>query len=77
MFWRRLIWYTAFKMEDILYLSDRFWQFHQDMIHTLDSAAFSLLAIQYNLCVGTLAPFLQHRADLESLIQPLLSFEVS
>ncbi|KAE8165760.1 hypothetical protein BDV40DRAFT_285961 [Aspergillus tamarii] len=67
----------AFKMEDILYLSDRFWQFHQDMIHTLDSAAFSLLAIQYNLCVGTLAPFLQHRTDLESLIQPLLSFEVS
>ncbi|KAE8326404.1 hypothetical protein BDV39DRAFT_193685 [Aspergillus sergii] len=67
----------AFKVEDILYLSDKFWKFHQDMIHTQDSAAFSLLAIQFNLCVGTLAPFLRHREDLECLIEPLLNFEVS
>ncbi|KAB8248171.1 hypothetical protein BDV35DRAFT_379213 [Aspergillus flavus] len=67
----------AFKVEDILYLSDNFWKFHQDMIHTQDSAAFSLLAIQFNLCVGTLAPFLRHREDLECLIEPLLNFEIS
>ncbi|KAF7622450.1 hypothetical protein AFLA_008987 [Aspergillus flavus NRRL3357] len=67
----------AFKVEDILYLSDKFWKFHQDMIHTQDLAAFSLLAIQFNLCVGTLAPFLRHREDLECLIEPLLNFEIS
>ncbi|QMW46282.1 hypothetical protein G4B11_009737, partial [Aspergillus flavus] len=67
----------AFKVDDILYLSDKFWKFHQDMIHTQDSAAFSLLAIQFNLCVGTLAPFLRHREDLECLIEPLLNFEIS
>ncbi|OGM41715.1 acyl-CoA oxidase [Aspergillus bombycis] len=67
----------AFTTGDIQHLTDKFWQFHQDMIHTLDSAAFSLLAIQYNLCVGTLAPFLEHRADLKAIVEPLLSFEIS
>ncbi|KAB8262926.1 hypothetical protein BDV32DRAFT_136331 [Aspergillus pseudonomiae] len=66
-----------FTTGDIQCLTEKFWHFHQDMIHTLDSAAFSLLAIQYNLCVGTLAPFLEHRPDLKAIVEPLLSFDIS
>ncbi|GAB1196221.1 hypothetical protein APSETT444_005489 [Aspergillus pseudonomiae] len=66
-----------FTTGDIQCLTEKFWHFHQDMIHTLDSAAFSLLAIQYNLCVGTLAPFLEHRPDLKAVVEPLLSFDIS
>ena len=68
---------TDFTTGDIQCLTEKFWHFHQDMIHTLDSAAFSLLAIQYNLCVGTLAPFLEHRPDLKAIVEPLLSFDIS
>ncbi|KAB8238775.1 acyl-CoA dehydrogenase NM domain-like protein [Aspergillus alliaceus] len=67
----------AFNTDDVLRLTGKFWEFHQDLIHTRDSAAFTLLAIQYNLCAGTLAPFLKGRADLRSLMEKLLSFEVS
>ncbi|KAE8353841.1 acyl-CoA dehydrogenase NM domain-like protein [Aspergillus coremiiformis] len=67
----------AFRTEDILHLTDKFWQLHQDLITTRDSAAITLLTIQYNLCAGILAPFLNGRADLHALMQKLLTFEVS
>ena len=64
-------------MQDVLELTPRFWHCHREMINALDMAAFTLITIQYNLCVGTLAPFLPDRPDLEELVTRILSFDVS
>jgi hypothetical protein len=66
-----------FKVDDVLHLTPKFWQYHQDLINPFDMAAFTLITIQYNLCAGTLAPFLPGRSDLGELMERILNFEVS
>jgi len=67
----------ALTMEDVLFLSPKFWDLHTDPIASIDGAAATLLTIQYNLCAGTLATYLPEQPSLAPLLQRVLDFEVS
>ncbi|KAI0292233.1 acyl-CoA dehydrogenase NM domain-like protein [Multifurca ochricompacta] len=67
----------ALTVEDVLFLSPKFWDLHTDPIASIDGAAATLLTLQYNLCAGTLATYLPHQPDLAPLLQRVLDFEVS
>ncbi|KAI0744987.1 acyl-CoA dehydrogenase NM domain-like protein [Earliella scabrosa] len=62
------------KIDDLLSLSAKFWQLHNDPVVLLDGAAFTLLAIQFNLCAGTIARYSRRRQDLIPIIDDLLRF---
>ncbi|KAH9940412.1 acyl-CoA dehydrogenase NM domain-like protein [Epithele typhae] len=62
------------KIDDILHLTPKFWQLHNDPISLQDGAALTLLTIQYNLAAGTIARYAQHRPDLVPLVEDLLQF---
>jgi hypothetical protein len=64
-------------MEDVLFLTPKFWDLHTDPIAGFDGAAATLLTIQYNLCAGTLLTYLSGQPDLAPLIQRVMDFEVS
>lgn len=64
-------------MEDVLFLSPKFWDLHTDPIASIDGAAASLLTLQYNLCAGTLATYLPEQPGLAPLLQRVLNFDVS
>ena len=61
-------------IEDIVSLTPKFWQMHSDPIGLLDGAAITLLAIQYNLCAGTIARYIKQRPELFGLIDDLLQY---
>ncbi|KAI9436922.1 acyl-CoA dehydrogenase NM domain-like protein [Lactarius indigo] len=67
----------ALTVEDVLFLSPKFWDLHTDPIAGLDGAAATLLTLQYNLCAGTLATYLPEQPDLAPLLQRVLDFDVS
>lgn len=67
----------ALTMEDVLFLSPKFWELHTDPIASIDGAAATLLTLQYNLCAGTLATYLPDQPTLSPLLQRVLDFEVS
>ncbi|KAF7169071.1 hypothetical protein CNMCM5623_001903 [Aspergillus felis] len=64
-------------VEDILSLSPKFWKLQTDPIAAVDGGALTLISIQYNLFVGTVAPFAARRLDLQWILQRALSFEIS
>lgn len=63
--------------EDIVFLTQKFRDFHMDLIAAIDGAAFTLLTIQWNLAAGTLAPFALKRPELRPLLKQIIDFEVS
>ncbi|PWY94643.1 acyl-CoA dehydrogenase NM domain-like protein [Aspergillus sclerotioniger CBS 115572] len=63
-------------MADIHTLSERFWACHMEFLMTVDLTTYYILAMQYNLVVGTISPFVDGRPDLEPLMQKLLSLEI-
>ncbi|GFG10538.1 peroxisomal acyl-coenzyme A oxidase 3 [Aspergillus udagawae] len=64
-------------VEDILSLGPKFWKLQTDPIAAVDGGALTLISIQYNLFVGTVAPFAASRPDLQWILQRALSFEIS
>ncbi|GIK06687.1 hypothetical protein Aspvir_002337 [Aspergillus viridinutans] len=64
-------------VEDILLLSPKFWKLQTDPIAAVDGGALTLISIQYNLFMGTVAPFAASRPDLQWILQRALSFEIS
>ncbi|KAL4882544.1 hypothetical protein BJY04DRAFT_36871 [Aspergillus karnatakaensis] len=64
-------------VEDILYLSPSFWKLHTDLIGAMDGGAITLVGIQYNLFIGTIAPFAATRPELQAVIRRALRFEIS
>ncbi|KAE8557110.1 hypothetical protein EYB25_001816 [Talaromyces marneffei] len=64
-------------VEDILTVGPKFWKLHTDLIGAVDGGALTLISIQYNLFVGTVAPFAVKRPDLHWILQRALSFEIS
>lgn len=66
--------------EDILTLSPKFWNFHlgSGIPWVRDTAAFVLLMIHWNACMGTIASFTRdgQRPDLLPLLKSLECFEV-
>ncbi|KAF8502765.1 acyl-CoA dehydrogenase NM domain-like protein [Russula emetica] len=67
----------ALTMEDVLFLSPKFWDLHTDPIASIDGAAATLLTIQYNLCAGTLVTYLPEQPGLAPLLQRVLDFNLS
>lgn len=63
-------------MNDILHLSEKYWQFHTDPILMMDGSVATLLTIHYNLCVGTLAMFSRGRPEIANIIDKLLRFDL-
>ncbi|KZV80226.1 acyl-CoA dehydrogenase NM domain-like protein [Exidia glandulosa HHB12029] len=63
--------------EDVLYLSQNFWDLHTDPIWTMDGAACTLATIQANLCAGTLANFSTGREDVTEVLKEVLRFDIS
>ncbi|THG95143.1 hypothetical protein EW026_g6459 [Hermanssonia centrifuga] len=61
-------------MDDILTLSPKFWELHQDPIMALDGGAMTLMTIQVNLTSGTIARYAVHRPDLVPLVEDLLRY---
>lgn len=66
--------HSDMRLDDVLSLSPKFWQLHNDPIVLLDGAAFTLIAIQFNLCAGTIARYCRRRPDLVPLVDDLLRF---
>ena len=67
----------ALSIEDVLTLSQKFWELHMDKICILDGAATTLLTIQYNLVAGTLAPYAIKRPELGGVMQQILNYDIS
>ncbi|OJT05090.1 Acyl-coenzyme A oxidase 2, peroxisomal [Trametes pubescens] len=61
-------------MDDIVSLTPKFWEMHNDPIVLLDGAAITLLTIQYNLCAGTIARYARRRPELVPLVEDLLGY---
>ena len=64
-------------IDDILYLTPKFWQSHMDAIIIRDIVAHILFSIQYNLVAGTIAPYAMKRPDLQPVMKKILNFDVS
>jgi acyl-CoA oxidase len=64
-------------VDDIVNITPKFVKMNIDPLATMDGSAFALIAIQYNLFVGTVAPFSLSRPELRPLIQQAMNFEVS
>ncbi|KAF3405019.1 Peroxisomal acyl-coenzyme A oxidase 3 [Talaromyces pinophilus] len=64
-------------VEDIVTLGPKFWKLQTDLISAVDGGALTLISIQYNLFVGTVAPFAAKRPDLHWILQRALKFEIS
>lgn len=61
-------------MDDVLTLSPKFWELHQDPLMALDGAAMTLTTIQVNLTAGTISRHAVHRPELVPLVEDLLAF---
>ncbi|KAM5537960.1 hypothetical protein V8D89_008436 [Ganoderma adspersum] len=61
-------------IHDILSLTLKFWQMHNEPAAVLDGGAMTLLAIQYNLCAGTIARYSRRRPELVPLVEDLLQY---
>ncbi|KAL3469699.1 hypothetical protein BJX99DRAFT_267941 [Aspergillus californicus] len=64
-------------MEDILYLSPSFWKLQTDIIGAVDGGAITLVSIQYNLFIGTVASFAATRPELQTVLERALKFDIS
>ncbi|KAF9467065.1 acyl-CoA dehydrogenase NM domain-like protein [Collybia nuda] len=72
---RSIVQHFKLTAEDILNITPKYWELHNDPLLVMDGAASTLLTIHYNLCIGTLAMYLNHRPDLRDTVDRLLSFE--
>ncbi|KAF2423394.1 putative acyl-CoA oxidase [Tothia fuscella] len=63
-------------VDDIVNMTTKFWDFHSNYIASRDGAAFTILTIHWNLCMGTLARFVSQRPDLKPLLADLQKFNV-
>ena len=64
-------------MEDVLHLRPAFWKLQTDPLAAVDGGALTLISIQYNLFVGTVAPFALTRPELQPILQRAINFDVS
>lgn len=64
-------------VDDVLDLTPKFWNMHMDGIILSDIGSHVLLSVQHNLVAGTIAPFAHESKAIQSLLQKILSFQVS
>ncbi|KAI0385250.1 putative acyl-CoA oxidase [Hypomontagnella monticulosa] len=67
---------AGISINDIVTMSPKFWDFNRHLIAVRDSAVTTILTIHWNLCMGTISKFAQHRQDLTRLLKDLESFNV-
>ncbi|KAK0465878.1 uncharacterized protein EV420DRAFT_798851 [Desarmillaria tabescens] len=60
---------------DVARLTPKFWRIHLDPIWTCSGPAFTIMAIQYNLVVGTLRMFSKGRSDLRAIIDNIMTYK--
>jgi hypothetical protein len=58
-------------------MTPAFWKLHMDMLTAMDGGAINLVSVQYNLFVGTVAPFAATHPELPPIIQKALRVEIS
>ncbi|KAK1149714.1 hypothetical protein N8T08_005268 [Aspergillus melleus] len=58
-------------------LKDRALYDQTDLISSVDGGAITLITIQYNLFVGTVAPYADGRPDLQLILDRAMKFEIS
>ncbi|KAJ5384011.1 hypothetical protein N7517_001922 [Penicillium concentricum] len=68
---------TGLTIRDVLEITPKFFKMHMDHLAALDGGAFTLLTIQCNLFVGTVAPLAINRPELQSILQSAMSFDIS
>ncbi|KAF2844685.1 acyl-CoA dehydrogenase NM domain-like protein [Plenodomus tracheiphilus IPT5] len=73
---RRIFLDTGLTAEDILTLSDKFWDAHMAGSCVVDTAAATIATIHGNLCMGTIVPHAAKQMDLLPLLARLERFEV-
>lgn len=61
-------------MEDVLGLSPKYWELHQDPLMAMDGGAMTLVTIQVNLIAGTIARYAVNRPELLPLVDDLLQY---
>lgn len=64
-------------VEDVVLLTPKFWKMHTDLFSVLEGGSVTLISIQYNLFVGTVAPFARSRPELGPILQRALNFDIS
>ncbi|KAK2684375.1 hypothetical protein QWA68_016721 [Fusarium oxysporum] len=76
---RSIFRHSGLSQQDIENLTPKFWDFQFDsngVIAARDMTAFIIVAIQVNLCIGTLCSFVKGRPDLQDLVDKLLNFDI-
>ncbi|CAI6101269.1 unnamed protein product [Clonostachys chloroleuca] len=71
---RSLVQTVGMTIEDVRLLKPKFWDFHRHAF-SLDSGAWTILTIHWNLCMGTISQYLPERPDLLPLLQSLERFD--
>ncbi|KFZ24000.1 hypothetical protein V502_01521 [Pseudogymnoascus sp. VKM F-4520 (FW-2644)] len=71
---RSLCHQSGVTVADVSHLSNRFFEAHRAAWAARDSAAYVILTIHWNLCIGTIASF--RREDLRSLLDDLQNFKL-
>ncbi|KAL3428653.1 putative acyl-CoA oxidase [Aspergillus tetrazonus] len=64
-------------LKDVVEMSPAFWKLHIDMLTAMDGGAINLVSVQYNLFVGTVAPFAATHPELPSIIEKALRVDIS
>ncbi|KAL4924190.1 putative acyl-CoA oxidase [Aspergillus undulatus] len=64
-------------VDDVLYLTPLFCKLQTDLIAAMDGGAITVISIQYNLFVGTVAPFAAARPELATLLDCAMRFGIS
>ncbi|KAL3455348.1 acyl-CoA dehydrogenase NM domain-like protein [Aspergillus heterothallicus] len=64
-------------LEDVVDMTPAFWKLHMDMLTAMDGGAINLVSVQYNLFVGTVAPFVDTHPELPAIIQKALRVDIS
>ncbi|CAG8100244.1 unnamed protein product [Penicillium salamii] len=64
-------------IQDILQTTPKFCSMHLQPLVALDGGALTLLTVQTNLFIGTLAPFAMQRPELRSILNAAMNFDLS
>ncbi|KAJ5726132.1 acyl-CoA oxidase [Penicillium malachiteum] len=64
-------------LKDVVEMTPLFWKLHMDMLTAMDGGAINLVSVQYNLFVGTVAPFVATHPELPSIIEKALRVDIS
>lgn len=68
---------TDLTLDDVVNTTPRFWKLHIDLLTAMDGGAINLVSVQYNLFVGTVAPFAATQPELAWVIHQAMKFDIS